>query len=488
MSIRNTTLMLLLFTMLIASPCTAADYPHTPAGERLRALASTINSPDHDLWHSFIKEHWWEDGDTEQMTAGRLEFIQFIGEQMGGVELVEITDATDTSISAILRGTNPRGMNDHLLIHLFVDASAPHKIAQVGAEPASDPTVTLPDRPLTDSEIASMLHDYLSAKAAEDRFSGAILLARDSIVLLKAYGEASRQYHVPNRTDTKFNLGSMNKMFTGVAIAQLAQQGKLAFTDTVGTYLPEYPNERVRNEVTIHQLLTHTSGMGSYWQELFDTTYWELNTTKDLASIFWNKPLEFKPGERFNYSNCGPVVLGLIIEAVSNLSYDDYIRQFITGPAGMINTDCYRVDEPVANLAIGYTQTDYQGNPTDTWRANFYMHAVKGGPAGGGFSTVEDLFRFHQALRDHVLLDPEHTELVITGKVPMGPDMSYGYLFGDKTFDNWRIVGHSGGAPGINAILDMYWDQGWTVAVMANCDDVVMAVSDYARRLLTHKR
>jgi CubicO group peptidase (beta-lactamase class C family) len=238
-------------------------------------------------------------------------------------------------------------------------------------------------------------------------------------------------------------------------------------------------------KVTIHHLLTHTSGMSDYWEELFDSKFWEIKTVQQLYDLTADEALDFEPGERFQYSNSGPIVLGLIIEKLSGMSYYDYIRENIYNPAGMINSGCFEVDHPTENLAIGYTRMDYDGEVSSGgWYNNLFMHAVKGGPAGGGYSTVEDLLAFDKALRGHILLSEPFTDTVITGKVDMGPDIRYAYLFGDEISDGQRIVGHNGGAPGISAVLDMYWDSGYTVAVLANYDGTAGLMASKIRRLL----
>ena len=229
-------------------------------------------------------------------------------------------------------------------------------------------------------------------------------------------------------------------------------------------------------------------GIGDYWDELFNAHWWEIKTVGQLAELAAHKPLEFQPGERFGYSNAGPVVLGLIIEKITGQSYYDYVRQNIYEPAGMTSTDCYEMDRPVPNLAIGYTRMNYDGSRSeDGWHNNLFMHAAKGGPAGGGFSTVEDLLKFNNALRQHKLLNEEYTNMVTTGKVEMGPDMKYAYLFGDEIADGHRIVGHNGGAPGISAVLDMYWDSGYTVAVLSNYDNAAGMVARKIGQLLKIK-
>jgi CubicO group peptidase (beta-lactamase class C family) len=237
--------------------------------------------------------------------------------------------------------------------------------------------------------------------------------------------------------------------------------------------------------VTIHHLLTHTSGLGDYWDQLFDSHWWEIKAVQQLADLFAEAPLQFEPGEKFQYSNAGPIVLGLIIEAISGMNYYDYIRENVTDPAGMTNTACYEVDRPVPNLAIGYTRMDYEGKLTESWRNNLFMHAVKGGPAGGGYSTVLDLLRFDQALRNDILLSREYFEIVTTGKEQMGPDFEYAYLFGDRSVNGERIIGHNGGAPGIGAVLDIYRNAGYTVAVQCNYDGAAMIVADKLERIIT---
>jgi CubicO group peptidase (beta-lactamase class C family) len=298
-----------------------------------------------------------------------------------------------------------------------------------------------------------------------------VLVAKDGKpIYTKAVGYAHKGFKVPNRLDTKFCLGSMNKMFTGTAIMQLLQQGKLKVEDKVGKYLPDYPNIDVRDKVTIHHLLTHTSGIGNYWMEYFNTTrLTEIKTVKDYDDLSNKNPLLFEPGERFSYSNSGPLVLGLIIEKISGLSYDEYIRQFVTGPAGMTNTDCYDISIPVENLAVNYTDGRPLGQNYEIRHVD-YSNPLKGGPAGGGYSTVEDLLKFDIALRSNKLLNKEYFDLMTTGKTSRTETIKYAYLFQEKFVDGHRIIGHSGGSAGVNSQLSMYMDLGYTVAVMSNYD------------------
>jgi CubicO group peptidase (beta-lactamase class C family) len=172
---------------------------------------------------------------------------------------------------------------------------------------------------------------------------------------------------------------------------------------------------------------------------------------------------------------------GAIIEKVSSQSYFDYARENIFKPAGMTATDSYEMDHPVPNLAIGYSPA--QNDDGARWTNNIFMHVVKGGPAGGGFSTVEDLLRFDQALRNHKLLSAEMTETVWSAKPELNSP-GYGYGFGVERPAPDRIVGHSGGFPGISAKLSMYLDRGYSVVVLSNTDSGAPLIADKIRELL----
>ncbi|HEX8492743.1 MAG TPA: serine hydrolase [Pyrinomonadaceae bacterium] len=338
------------------------------------------------------------------------------------------------------------------------------------------PAVTSTAKTMSTAELSREIESYLDQLAAQDNFSGTILLAKDGVPFFKkAYGLASKGYNVPNRLDTKFNLGSMNKMFTSVAIAQLVEQGKFAYTDTVAKLLPDYPNQEVAAKITVHHLLTHTSGLGNYFNNKFmETSKDRFRTIKDFLPLFTSDPLQFEPGARWQYSNAGFIVLGAIVEKVSGQNYFDYVRDHIYKPAGMINTDAYEMDSDTPNMAIGYTRMGPNGPVPDApRRTNLFLHSFKGGPAGGGFSTVEDLHRFAVALKEHKLLSQKYTDLITTGKVDLprgGGEAKYAYGFQEEKINNQRRIGHGGGFPGINSELQIYPELGYTVAVMANYD------------------
>jgi CubicO group peptidase (beta-lactamase class C family) len=302
-----------------------------------------------------------------------------------------------------------------------------------------------------------------------DRFSGAIAVSRgDRVVYQRAAGIASIAWNAPMRVDTKMNLGSMNKMFTSVAIAQLVAQGKMAYTDTLAKLVPDYPNQEVARRITIHQLLTHSSGLGDYFTDTYQRTAKNVfRTVRDYFPLFADKPLLFEPGTRFSYSNAGFMVLGAVVEKVSGQDYFAYVREHVYAPAGMKDTDAYEMDHDTPNLAIGYTHGD--GDPPGVWTNNLYLHVVKGGPAGGGFSTVGDLLHFAGALEHCTILDRASVERITHKQIGDGDD-AYGYGFGVHSVRGHPFYGHSGGFDGINGNLTVVPDLQLAVAVLANRD------------------
>jgi len=476
------------FPRAMASQGTQTKTPDTPAGRQLAALLQALNTTDAKTIRTFVEEHisksFLEAIPLDKHIAVNSKFA----EENGGLALERIEHADTYEIAALTRA---KGDKTLIRIHMKVEEEPPHGVSGLYYEIDPDITAT-PEKPgevkMTEAQILEGLETYLNERAAADRFSGAVLIAKDGTpIFARAYGLASKAFNVPNRVDTKFNLGSMNKMFTAIAIAQLAEKGKLSFDDTVGKHLPDYPNKDVANKVTIHHLLTHTSGMGDFFTEEYEKSSKErLRAVKDYFPLFVNEPLKFEPGQKWEYSNSVFMLLGAIIEKVSGQSYFDYVRENLYEPAAMTTTDCYEMDQNTPNLAIGYTRE----RPSRPWKNNLYLHVVKGGPAGGGFSTVEDLLKFDIALRNYKLLSPKYTHLVLTGKVAL-PDSStskYAYGFEDESRNGHRIVGHNGGFPGISSQLDIYLDLGYTVAVMSNYDPPAASrVADRLRDMLTEE-
>ena len=353
-----------------------------------------------------------------------------------------------------------------------------HNYNHVPARPPM--SIQLP--PLNQGEFLKRAGEYMTKLIDKGSFSGALLVAKgENVLLTLAAGEASKAFHVPNNIDTKFNLGSMNKMFTSTAVVQLAERGKLSIEDPIGKYIDEswLPRD-VTAKITVRHLLTHSSGLGSY----FNRTYIESSRAlfrklDDYKPLIRDDRPAFEPGKKFQYSNTGMFLLGVVIEKVSGEDYFEYIRKTIYEPAGMANTDCYEMDYPVENLAIGYSP-----DPKSPygWQNNLYKHVIKGGPAGGGFSTVKDLHKFALALLSGKYVSQDSLQAMWTDYL----EADYGYGFSISEGPLGKVVGHAGGFDGINSKLDIYLDSGFIVAVMSNVDEGAGPVARKIGQLLAY--
>lgn len=329
----------------------------------------------------------------------------------------------------------------------------------------------------------SVIRKQLRILEKENYFSGVVLIAKgDKTIYKRAFGYANMADKISNKANTKFNLASMNKMFTGLAIMQLAEKGKLSLHDKVGKYLPDFPNKLVADSVTIHQLLTHTSGMGNFWAEHDKLAKEKFKTVSDYLPLYVHQELLFSPGKGFQYSNSGYMVLGLIIEKVSGLSYFDYVRTYILEPAKMKDTDSYDLEEAIPNMATGYTMLSEKPGH---WKNNMYSNVVKGTPAGGGYSTAEDLLRFSLALQQNTILGKEFTKLYSTGKVQY-KEGSYAYGIVENFLNGQRMLGHTGGHFGIANELMIFPESAYTVVILTNGEvENYWEVSNLIKKQLT---
>lgn len=316
------------------------------------------------------------------------------------------------------------------------------------------------------SKEIMQIENHLEELKKQNAFNGALLIAKnDTIIFQKAYGYANIDFKIPNTLNTKFSIASMGKMFTGISVMQLVEKGLLSTNDKVGKFLPDYPNKLVRDSITIHQLLTHTSGLPDFMTpEYYASAKDQYRTINDLSHLYQTKELKYAPGTKFAYCNSDYMVLGLIIENVTGQTYDDYIEKNIFKIAGMVNTRNYMKDRIVDNLAVGYSRsTLYPGE----LMKNLYLGAITGGPAGGGYSTLSDIFNFSKALQNHKFLNKKNTEILTKGKVD---NNTYAYGFVDINANQHRIIGHNGGHFGVACELRIFEDLNYTVVLLTNRD------------------
>jgi D-alanyl-D-alanine carboxypeptidase len=463
--------------------------PSTSVGKLATVALEALNSGDEQKILDFIRHTYAEQPLKQTSASDLLVFFTRLHRQSGGLKVMTVLPESNERFLVLDVKSNSA---NHWARMFFILSAQPDKLSEIGVfgirDPEAEKAEVWPQGRLSETAVVRAIRRRVEKTAAEDRFSGSVLISKgDRVIFQGAYGLAEKSFGVPNRVDTKFNLASMNKMFTSIAIAQLVAAGKLSFQDKLARVLPDYPNKTVAEKITIHQLLTHTAGLGDFFDNPEFRPHRErYHRPTDYFPLFANAPLRFEPGSRFGYSNAGFVVLGAVIEKLSGDDYFDYVRTHIFQPAGMQNTDSYELTQVVPNLAIGYGRFEDDPMGIDPRRSNVAFLPLRGSPAGGGYSTAPDLLKFAQALRAHKFMNAELTEIVTSPKVPMTGSprpAKYGYGFSTEEVSRKEIRGHSGGGAnsGINSSMEIFWDGSYTVIVLGNYDSP--AAEDLAHKI-----
>lgn len=450
-----------IYSFLFVFILSIAAVAQSPAETRAREIAQLISTGDRSAVKKYVTDNFAGQMASMPMDA-HLNFFLSEHDQSRGLEISGLQDS-GTNEATLLTKAKLTGSWQALFV--AVEAAPPYKVVRLGRRAPKPPAADA--KKLDDKDIGRELDSFVKKLAAADLFSGTVLLARNGEVIYKgAFGVANKDFNAPNRIDTKFNLGSMNKMFTSVAVAQLVEKGKMSFEDPLSKFIPDFPNADAAKKIQIKHLLSHTAGLGGYFSDRYDNLSREkLRTVDDMMKLVRQdeKEIRFEPGSRWAYSNTGMLVLGKVIEVVSGQSYFAYIRDNIYKPAGMTNTDSYELDLVNTNLAVGYHK--HFNDSGIEWSNNVFAHVMKGGPQGGGYSTVEDLLKFDQALRSGKLLNTDNFKIVTSPKPDLkSPDYGYGFQYDSKR----DVAGHGGGFLGINSNLDMYLGSGWSAIVMSN--------------------
>lgn len=430
--------------------------PSTPAGEQFSAWLKSFNSGERAQLEELRKHFKNPPG---QPIDGDLSFRRMTG----GFDLRKIEESTPTRLTGLLQ---ERSSDQFAHFVMEVEPDAPHLVTTWDLDAVATPAEFAVPR-LSEAQALEAAKARIDELVKQEQFSGAVLLTKNGKPILSgAYGMADREKKIPNSLSTQFRIGSMNKMFTATSVLQLVQAGKIKLSDPFGKYITDYPNKDAASKVTIEQLLTHTGGTGDIFGPQFQEHRKDLRTLQDYVNLYGKRDLEFTPGSRWEYSNYGFLLLGVVVERVSGKNYYDYVSESVYKPAGMTSTASLSEDENVPERSIGYTS--FGGT---TVHPNTDTLPYRGTSAGGGYSTVEDLQRFASALSNHKLLNAEYTTMLTTGKVatPRGGKYAFGF-FDDGAATGDRHFGHGGGAPGMNGDLQIYPQSGYVIAVLANLD------------------
>jgi CubicO group peptidase (beta-lactamase class C family) len=331
--------------------------------------------------------------------------------------------------------------------------------ATVSSPPTATDTLSAP----SDQDIISTLDTFLTNRAKDSSFTGSVLVAREGRILLSnGYSESDREKKALNTARTKFRIASITKQFTALAVLILQARGKLDVQDRVCAHISNCPP--AWETITLHHLLTHTSGLPNYYTSP-DWVFFQATpmTPSDIIATFIDKPLDFQPGDQWSYSNSGYVLLGSLIEQVSGMTYEAFIRENILVPLKMTDTGYLDNTE---GLAVGYA-TEYSTTPAN-FEDSSGLYA-----SGGMYSTVGDLYLWDQALYTDKLIPKDLRDKMFTPYAMMtdGSGWGYGYGWYIGELANRRMVGHSGRIEGFSSLNTYYPDDKVVVIVLSNQRD-----------------
>jgi CubicO group peptidase (beta-lactamase class C family) len=462
--------------LLFAFAAEATPLPDTPVGHQLAGWLAVFSRGDQTALEQFINTRFSKALLDESSAADRASRVARTYVDARGFAIRTIERSSPEELTAAAQASLT-GL--WFRIHLKVESKPPYRITEYTADRMPPPAGV--SRKLSQHDLIDEVDRFITTVSAADAFSGTVLIAKDGKpIYQRAVGWASKAYAYPNRMDTKFNLASIGKSFTAVAIAQLVEAGKLSYNDPVGKLLPEYPNKDVRETVTIHHLLSHTSGLGDIYSPQYTCVRATLREVRDYFPLFENEPhpLAFAPGTRWQYSNIGYILLGAIIEKVSGENFFRYVEKNVFRRAGMTGAGYYETDLDTPNVATGYTNFIELGPENYEFRLgprhNMLMRmAARGNPQGGAIASAGDLLRFTNALFSHQLIRAASLEVMTSVKVQArhfeGEDTFWGYGFEIENTNGQRVIGHGGGDFGISCVYRVYPDSGnYTVIVLSN--------------------
>jgi D-alanyl-D-alanine carboxypeptidase len=451
----------------------------TAGVKRVKEMIEALNSGDYATIRAYFAAQ--SDPHGFENALSRYHFTR-------GYDLVRVETVPGRGdlVAGIVRN---RITGDEEYIAARIEPQAPHRIALFQARVADEVAASWKLKPaastaVTEKDRLQEIGAYLKRMGDADIFSGAIVIARDGKpVFAQAYGYADREKQIRNTLETPFLLGSINKLFTGLAIGQLVERGKLGYDDPLAKFLPDFPDPESARRIRIKHLLSHTSGLGDYLstQAYLDAKD-RIVTLEDRVATFERKPPAFEPGTKMLYSNMGFELLGRVIEVVTGQDYYDYMQKQVFAPAGATSASfAIRLKNGAAAgpFAYPYSFTALNGTLRD-FQNNLEFNTQRGGAAGNSMASARDLITLSSAMRDGRIVKPETFRLHSSAKPELGsPNYGYGFIAGP--YLGRPFVGHNGRAPGQCTEFGELRDMPYTVAVLSNVDYVCR---DVTRRIL----
>lgn len=441
---------LIVSTILCAQVPVAVTVPDTPAGRFVSTFVHAYNSTAENELARYSRLYGRKTPPQTWIDMHRM---------TGRFTPVRVTSSGPNHVVVLLAAEHGDAFWQEMV---SIDPADPMKVVDVTLQTVERPPEFAIPR-VSRSVLDGMMTRKLARDVAADRFAGSMIVQRHGKTIFQsATGLADRAAGARVTMDTKFRVGSANKMFTAVSVLQLVEQRKLALDAPVGRYIKDYPNAELAKGVTIRQLLSHTGGAGDIFTPEYEAKRLDVRTLADYVTLFGNRAPDTSKEGRTSYANYGFVLLGRIVEVVSGENYYDYVRRHIFAPAGMGGTGSLPEEVAVPRRSRGYLR-DKDGKLAD----NAGTLPYRGSAAGGGYTTAADLLRFGNALRSGKLISPATLALATT---PQHPDGWYGLGFWIEGEGPTRRWGHGGGAPGMNAAFRVYPGLDAVVVALANLD------------------
>ena len=486
----------------LALSIAALAHAQTPGVKRLEEMIAVLNTGDYATMRAYFeansvrvfpvppgsKPSSWEVG----------AFSQVLGtyRRSRGVDLVRVTTVTQNERVITVGIVRNRLTGDEEYLGVLVEPQPPHRITWIPAiEPKLVATFGLKPAAsvaVTEEERLQEIGSYLKRLGDADVFSGVVVIARDGKpVFAQAYGYADREKKIPNTLDTPFLLASLNKPFTGLAIGQLVEQGKLSYDDPLSKFLPDFPDPESARKIKIKHLLSHTSGLGNpvgskIGESVGSGTLDRQTTVKGLVDTFERKRPEFEPGAKWSYSNTGFELLGRIVEIVTGQDYYEYMQKNVFAPAGATSASFPLLPKngvAVVPMAYPYELAWDEEKVQPYVENKLGKEFRRGSPAGNAIVSALDLIKLANAMNAGRIVKPETLRLHTSPKPEL--NTNYGYGFFTRKYGGRPLVGHGGNAMGMCTEFGELRDTPYTIVVLSNLTiDTCMGVTERILRVL----
>jgi CubicO group peptidase (beta-lactamase class C family) len=475
--------------LILLAASTAVAQPQPSIGEaRVVELANALRLGRVDSLEAFIRRSFI----MQNVSAAEMSvFLNYYQSQFHLAKGAQISTRNVAPYSAAAYWYSPLREEWYATSLMRLDSLPPHRILgmpRISRIPAPE-NVPAPARAaVTEQEKLQDIGSYLKRMGDAGIFSGAVVIARDGKpVFAQGYGYADREKKIPNTVETPFLMGSLTKLFTGLAIGQLVEQGKLSYDDPLAKFLPDFPDAESAKKIRIKHLLSHTSGLAREGSPIDSTSIDRPTTVKAMVDMFERKPLAFDPGTKFSYSNMGFVLLGRVIEIVTGQDYFDYVQKQVFAPGGATSASFPLLPaNGVAVVPMAYPYEPAWDSESRVYGQNqLGRFGRRGSPAGSSIVSALDLITLSNAMRAGRIVRPETFRLHSSAKPGLGsPNYGYGFIAGpylDRPF-----VGHNGRSWGTCTEFGELRDTPYTIVVFSNLKmDWCRSVTEKILRVLS---